>query len=142
MKANGIIFETLDKPVVGGCSKYRPDIVINLTVLVCVVEVDEYQHRRSTYSPECEKIRMMQIHQDFGGIPVVFIRYNPDSYKQFDDDGNFIGTSIKSNTNRLETLLNLINGLRNRQEWTIPLSVYYLFYDGYDNNPTLEQIEY
>ena len=85
---------------------------------------------------------MIQLHQDYGGIPVVFIRYNPDSYKKFDDNGKPFGKAIRTNKKRLQTLLDLIKGLGNRQEWNIPSSVYYLFYDGYDAVPRLYEINY
>ena len=71
---------------------------------------------------------MIQLHQDFGGIPVILVRFNPDKYK-------CQGQVIKSYIGRENILLNLLNGLKNRKEWTIPLSIYYLFYDGYKGMP-------
>jgi hypothetical protein len=43
-------------------------------------EVDEFQHQRTTYEPECERIRMINISQSLGQS-TLFIRFNPDSYK-------------------------------------------------------------
>lgn len=44
-----------------------------------IVECDENQHNHIT--PECERIRMLNLAQSFGGTPVLFIRWNPDAYK-------------------------------------------------------------
>lgn len=65
-----------DKVVQSGCSRRRPDILIDANTHMVVVEVDEDQHR--TYPEECEVTRMHQIAQDCG-MPTVFIRYNPDA---------------------------------------------------------------
>jgi hypothetical protein len=65
-----------DKQVSGGCSSKRPDAVFELFTHVIVVECDENQH----HGYSCENKRMMEISQDFGYRPVVFIRFNPDRY--------------------------------------------------------------
>lgn len=44
-----------------------------------IVEIDEYQH--SSYDIKCEMTRLFQIHQDLDGSSVLFIGFNPDSYK-------------------------------------------------------------
>jgi hypothetical protein len=72
---------TFDKQVSGGCSRRRPDVVIERLTHVVIVECDENQH--TGYS--CENKRTMELFQDFGNRPIVFIRFNPDSYR--DDSG-------------------------------------------------------
>jgi hypothetical protein len=72
---------TFDKQISDGCSRRRPDVVIELFTHVVIVECDENQHRG--YS--CENKRTMELFQDFGDRPIVFIRFNPDSYR--DDSG-------------------------------------------------------
>ena len=62
-----------------GCSKRRPDMFLDLAIFVIVIEIDENQH--TDYDSNCETKRMMEISQDVGGRPVVFIRFNPDDYK-------------------------------------------------------------
>jgi len=96
--------------------------------------IDENQHK--SYACECEQGRMIQLHQDFGGTPVLFIRYNPDSYKDYE------GKIQKQNKNRETKLIELLKGLNHRTDWNYPLSVYYLYYDGYNNIPKLEEIIY
>ena len=44
------------------------------------VEVDENQHK--SYCELGEVNRMRNIHQNEGGIPVLFIRYNPDNFSE------------------------------------------------------------
>jgi hypothetical protein len=67
-----------DKKVQDGCSKRRPDLLLDLGFQVIVIEVDENQH--ISYDCSCENKRLMEISQDVGHRPLVFIRFNPDSY--------------------------------------------------------------
>lgn len=67
-----------DKKIMDGCSKKRPDILINFGDYVLIVEIDENQHRE--YDCSCENKRLMELSQDVGHIPIVFIRFNPDDY--------------------------------------------------------------
>jgi len=66
----------LDKAVYGGCSRKRPDGLIDLYTHSIIIEIDEDQHR--VYS--CENKRSMQLFTDLGSRPIIFIRLNPDSY--------------------------------------------------------------
>jgi len=66
----------LDKAVDGGCSRKRPDGLIDLYTHSIIIEIDEDQHRG--YS--CENKRSMQLFTDLGSRPIIFIRLNPDSY--------------------------------------------------------------
>jgi len=65
-----------DKTISGGCSKRRPDMFLDLGYQVVIIEVDENQH--NGYS--CENKRIMQLSQDVGHRPILFIRFNPDRY--------------------------------------------------------------
>lgn len=67
----------------------KPDVLIDMGEWVVVVEVDENQHKQSIYkTSSCETKRTMQIFQDAGSRPVVFVRFNPDGYK--DAEGHVI----------------------------------------------------
>lgn len=73
-----------DKPVDHGvCVRNRPDFVLESKdgSLMIVLEVDENMHTGSSYTPECETIRMINLSQALGQ-PTVFIRFNPDNYKK------------------------------------------------------------
>jgi hypothetical protein len=67
------------KRVTGGCSTRKPDWYIDCLTHVVIMECDEDAHERSHYS--CEEKRMMEIFQDFGNRPTVFVRFNPDYYQ-------------------------------------------------------------
>lgn len=67
-----------DKRVADGCSKRRPDVLIDFGEQVLCVEVDENMH--TTYDCSCENKRLMEISQDIGHRNLVFLRFNPDSY--------------------------------------------------------------
>ena len=67
-----------DRQIQDGCSKRRPDLLIDMGTPVIIVEIDENKHDR--YECECENKRMMEISQDLEHRPVVFIRFNPDGY--------------------------------------------------------------
>jgi hypothetical protein len=65
-----------DKTIDGGCSKKRPDVLIDCLTHSIVIECDEHQH--VNYS--CENKRIMQLFGDLGNRPIVLIRFNPDTY--------------------------------------------------------------
>jgi len=69
-----------DKIVSGGCSKRRPDLLLDLLYQIVIIEVDENQH--IDYDCSCQNKRIMELSQDFGHRPIVFIRFNPDDYKK------------------------------------------------------------
>ena len=74
-------YESYDTIIRDGCDRERPDFLFkNETDTVKIVlEVDEHQHKDR---PElCECTRMVNISQQFGGLPVIFLRYNPDNFK-------------------------------------------------------------
>ena len=75
-----------DKKVADGCSKRRPDLLLDLGYQVLIVEIDENQHQ--SYDCSCENKRLMEISQDLSHRPLVFIRFNPDDY--LDKDGKNI----------------------------------------------------
>jgi hypothetical protein len=87
-----------------------------------VLEVDENQHK--SYEYECEYIRMINICQALG-ISTIFIRYNPDSYR--DINKKICGPTKNK---RKYTLLECIKYANE-----IPSNfceVIYLYYDGYN----------
>ncbi len=65
-----------DKAVDGGCSKKRPDVLIDLLLYSIIIECDENQHKNY----ECENKRTMQLFEDLGNRPLLIIRFNPDNY--------------------------------------------------------------
>ena len=76
-----------DRAVDGGeCGADRPDRIYDFGDKIIVVECDEYQHRDRACL--CEQTRMVNIGQSFGGVPVYFVRWNPDDYAPKDSRKN------------------------------------------------------
>ena len=69
-----------DKIINGGCSRRRPDLLLDLGDQIIIVEIDENQH--IDYDCSCENKRIMELSQDLGHTPIIFIRFNPDNYNQ------------------------------------------------------------
>lgn len=59
---------------------YLPDFLYDCGSFVIILEVDEDQHAKAGYS--CDERRMVDCFNSCGGVPVMFIRLNPDAYKQ------------------------------------------------------------
>jgi hypothetical protein len=72
-----------DKRIAGGCSKRRPDLILDLGYQILIIDNDENQH--IDYDCSCENKRIMELSQDVGHRPIVFIRFNPDDYVNDDN---------------------------------------------------------
>ena len=82
-----------DKRVEDGCSKRRPDLLLDLGSHIIIVEIDENKH--TEYECSCENKRIMEISQDVYHRPIVFIRFNPDKY--IDENGKTISSCWRLN---------------------------------------------
>ena len=83
-----------DKQIIGGCSKRRPDLLLDLGYQIVIIEIDENQH--TGYDCSCDNKRIMELSQDLGHRPIVFIRFNPDDYEK---DGTNISSCWGRNKN-------------------------------------------
>jgi hypothetical protein len=130
----------VDKMIQDGCSRKRPDLLLDLGYQVIIVEVDENQHE--SYDCSCENKRLMLLSQDVGHRPIVFIRFNPDEYNAKNEKVtscwtvNKLGictvkkTKEKEWSQRLEALKNQVEywmNPENKLEKTI--EIIQLFYD-------------
>ena len=52
--------------------------MLDLGEQILIIEIDENQH--NNYDCSCEHKRLMELSQDLQHRPIVFIRFNPDSY--------------------------------------------------------------
>jgi hypothetical protein len=112
-----------DKIAESKCSRRRPDFQIPTKWGMIILEVDEFQHIRTSYTPECEITRMKQIYMDCGVEHLLFIRYNPDSYKS---------TSTKFRApKRKEYLIKFLREKMETEDINFTLGSAYLFYDGF-----------
>jgi hypothetical protein len=129
----------LDKKVTNGCSKRRPDLMVDFGFQVLIIEVDENQHKN--YDSVCENKRIMEISRDLGHRKIILIRFNPDNYID-EKRKNISGCWSAFKTGRLVIKKNKINDWENRlnalkeaiEYWTENetnkmLHVVYLFFD-------------
>lgn len=142
--ACGFTIISYDRPVDTTCGLERPDIILLSPCgsFVVIIEVDEHQHRG--YVRECEIIRMINIYMSYGGLNVIFIRFNPDDYKpgmlapsagekrsrsNTSEDPEWRMVRSQSRLTKLQEWLSYL--LRQEVPQMTPLQVLYLFYDGY-----------
>jgi hypothetical protein len=69
-----------DKIIKDGCSKRRPDLLLDLGYQIIIIEIDENQHKG--YNDNCENARVNQLSLDLGCRPILYIKFNPDDYLQ------------------------------------------------------------
>lgn len=128
LSTEGVKFKH-DQTVDADCSRKRPDLQLepesDAEDYVVCVEVDEDQHR--TYACACEQARIFEIAQAYGGRRVVFIRYNPDGFR----DKNGKSARVAQGT-RKKRLINLIRSIRLHPPTKAFITIFYLFYDGDD----------
>jgi len=62
------------------CSRARVDFRLDFSYFQVIIEVDENQHK--SYGETCELIRLLDIVNASGGMPLVIFRINPDRYRQ------------------------------------------------------------
>ena len=110
----------------GACGRERPDRVFDFEDKIVILECDEHQHRDRQCL--CEQTRMVNISQAYGGMPVYFVRWNPDSYAALDGQApEAVGKRHKLVADFLRDIragiVSLPDGL---------LSVVYLYYDGWN----------
>ena len=107
----------------GVCGKERPDRVFDLGDKVVILECDEDQHAGRPCA--CEQGRMVNLGQAFGGLPVYFIRWNPDKYKGGD-------TAVKTRHKMVGDLLDdVVKGRHELPE--VLTAALYMYYNGWTN---------
>ncbi len=131
---------TYNKTIDGGCSKNRPDIFIDCLTHSVIIEVDENQHKAKSYTPECEIQRVNNLFTDLADRPIIFIRFNPDSYTNSKNKlikSCFEYTEYKGLPKANKTLQSRLNKLNKEIERNIKIipdtniTTIKLFYDGY-----------
>ena len=133
LRANGLTQFVHDKMLEGPiCGRERPDFQFDCGTHFVYIEVDENQHR--SYPCECEQTRMINL-VEARGMPVSFIRYNPDVYEPIKGQKKVI---IEQ---REKKLIEYVKYSMNNSPIIAGAfaNVIYLFYDDYD---TTKQIWY
>ena len=100
-----------DKKVQDGCSRRRPDLLLDMGSHVIIIEVDENKH--TNYDCSCEHKRLMELSQDLQHRPIVFIRFNPDAYTDVNGyhhescwKNNYLGICVIKDANAWEKRIN------------------------------------
>jgi hypothetical protein len=85
---------------------------LDLGFNIIIIEIDENQH--NNYDCSCENKRLMEISQDLGHRPIIFIRFNPDEY--INKNNETVESCWKLNKN------GIINITKNKiEEWNMRL---------------------
>ncbi len=121
-----------DKKIADGCSRRRPDLLLDLGTHLIIVEIDENQH--TDYDCSCENKRLMELSQDVGHRPIIFIRFNPDSYTT--QEGVKISSCWKLNK------MGILTVPKNKvDEWAQRIDVLKLQIQYWVDNPTDKTVE-
>ena len=99
---------------------------------IIIVEIDENKH--TDYDCSCENKRLMELSQDVGHRPIVFIRFNPDDYN--DANGNTIKSCWK--VNKLGILQIDITKIK---EWELRINTLKTQIEYWIANPTEKTVE-
>ncbi len=119
-----------EKVGTGECGKERPDFAWDCGTHWLVLEVDEDQHEdRKEW---CECTRMVNIAGSFG-MPTVYLRYNPDSYKPL--KGRAQAPFLK----RVDELVRWITYLKQTPP-TAFVSVLKLYFDGWSGHAEVAMV--
>jgi hypothetical protein len=130
----GFKYRSHDTVIDGGiCGKERPDFIFDCGTHIIIVEVDENQH--FSRPCECEQTRMVNIFQSLGMI-TVFIRYNPDKYKPVGKDKSVVGDTFDVRMAKLNYWMRAFGS----NVPQVPLSVGYLYFDGWDGLDNVYEI--
>lgn len=123
--------------IVGGCSRKRPDFMIDCFTHVLFTEIDENRHSTQEYS--CENKRMMTLFEDVACRPIVMIHANPDAYWNVNRERvpscfkyNKRGLSVPRDKKALQARLEAVYDRLLHHVTTVPekeVTVEYLYYD-------------
>jgi len=105
------------------CSKKRPDCVIDFGRFMCIIEIDENQHKQ--YPKQCENIRMHTIWGDLGVESLLFVRFNPDNYELPEGEKKITLEKRKRELNKI------LKKVEKNFKPTANICVMYMFYDNY-----------
>lgn len=131
---NNNLIITRDKTIVGGCSKRRPDLMIDVGSHWICAENDENCHKN--YNITCENKRIMELYIDMANRPMVLIRFNCDKYsggqslfKTNKQNGLEIIRSRKEFNLRICKFVEMINKYINSDPPTKSITYEYLYYE-------------
>jgi hypothetical protein len=120
--------------IVNGCSKRRPDLMIDMGSHWICAENDENCHK--DYDTTCENKRTMELYTDMGNRPMILVRFNCDKYSGggslFKIDrrtGISLIRSQKEFRIRIKTFADLIKKYIESEPPEKAITTEYLYYD-------------
>lgn len=113
------------------CGKERPDILYDMGSHFIIIECDEDQHIGRPC--ECEQTRMINIFNSLG-LPVWFIRFNPDKYRKLTGKKRVNGDGINKRYDVLGKLLEKCK-VENPADDDVCIYVIYLYFDDWNGTP-------
>jgi len=126
LEANGLGDHVHDRILEGqACGRERPDFQFDCGTHFVYCEVDEHQHR--SYACECEQGRMINL-VHVRGMPVRWIRYNPDVYEPMEGQRP---VKLEQREKKLVEYIKWAMKHSPQEEGNVS-SVLYLFYNDYD----------
>jgi hypothetical protein len=113
----------VDKKVQDGCSRRRPDLLLDMGLHIIIIEIDENKH--IGYDSACQIKRLNELSLDLQCRPIVFIRFNPDAY--INQEGKQIKSCWKLNKTGITQIIpekqkewgERINSLKQKIEYWI-----------------------
>ena len=103
------------------CDARRPDFFYDMDAWAMIVEVDEKQH--CEYDGRCELVRVQDIANALGCVPIYILRYNPHAFKV---SGT---TRTMYQKERTDLLLHNIQEILANPPADDHITIRYLFYD-------------
>jgi len=120
-----------DKRIVDGCSRRRPDLLLDMGSHIIIVEIDENKH--NNYDCACENKRLMELSQDLQHRPIVFIRFNPDGY--VNQEGILVKSCWKLNKGVMQIVKT------KQKEWEERIKILKQQIQYWIDNPTVKTVE-
>ena len=139
-------WDSFDKIIDNTCNRRRPDYFKDCITHILILEIDEDQHKG--YNKQCERNRINELFTGFADRKIIMLRFNPDSYKNKNEDfveGCFSYTQkigkLKINKKKIKERLKTVqekveyytnfDNIENKYQ-KVEVKQIKLFYDGYN----------
>ena len=103
------------------CAPCQPDFLFDMQTHIVVIENDEHQH--TSEQPRCSHIRLQNISDAFGQLPVYVIRYNP---HELQVNGVTRRTGLSE---RMELLLKTLQSVFAKPNFDNAIILHFLFFN-------------
>ena len=110
----------IDGIIAAACNAVRPDFLYDFTTWILCVENDEHSHQSN--EPRCDMVRIQDITNAFGQVPIYVVRFNPHTVR--------VNGVIKRITieKQMELLLKTIQAVIAKPNFDDHIIIHYLYY--------------